>query len=339
MRSRRLLAMLLAGLFVGAACLSSYADGPAKTLRAGLIGLDTSHVIAFTKLLNDSLAKGDLADVTVVAGFPGGTRDNPASWDRVDRYTEQLRGMGVEIVPSIDELLKKVDVVLLESVDGRPHLEQVRPVLAAGKPVFVDKPLAGSLADAVEIYRLAKERGVPCFSSSSLRFSSEFQAMRNDSPVGKVRGCAAYGPCSLEPHHPDLFWYGIHGVEILFTVMGPGCKSVTRVQTKGTELVVGVWEDGRVGTFRGIRDGKAGYGATVFGAADIKLAGKYEGYTPLVVEICKFFKTGKPPVSAEETLDIYAFMEAADQSKRQGGCPVTIKSVMKKAQAKLATKP
>jgi hypothetical protein len=226
-------------------------------------------------------------------------------------------------------------------VDGRPHLEQVVPVIKAGKPVFVDKPVAGSLADAIVIYELAKKHEVPLFSSSSLRFSPGILGMRDDDRVGKVLGCEARGPCTLEPHHPDLFWYGIHGVETLFTIMGSGCKEVSRARTDGTELVVGVWNDGRIGTFRGLREGAHGYGATVYGDKGIAPSGGYEGYQPLVVEIVKFFKSGKPPVSAEETLEIYAFMEAADESKRQGGCPVSLDSVMAKARSeaeqKLAT--
>jgi hypothetical protein len=221
--------------------------------------------------------------------------------------------------------------VLLESVDGRPHLEQVKPVFKAKKPVFIDKPVAGSLADAVEIYRLAKESGTPCFSSSSLRFAPGIRAARTDAKFGGVLGCDAYGPCHVEPHHPDLFWYGIHGVETLFTIMGPGCESVTRVETDNTEFVTGKWKDGRVGTFRGIRKGKSDYGAMVFGAKMLGPAGGFGGYEPLLVEICKFFDSGKAPVTAEETLEIYAFMEAADESKRQGGKPVALASVLERA--------
>jgi len=262
----------------------------------------------------------------VTAGFPGGTRDNPSSWNRVEGYTKQLRGKGIKIYDSIDEMLKHVDVVLLESVDGRPHLEQAKPVIAAGKPLFIDKPLAGSLADAVAIYHLAEKAKVPCFSSSSLRFSRGFQAARNyeTSQFGEVKKCVAFSPMSIEPHHPDLFWYGIHGVEILFTIMGTGCETVTRAEQN---KVVGVWKGGREGTFIG----KKGYGATVEGSKGSGDAGKFGGYEPLVVEIAKFFKTGKPPVAAEETLELYAFMEAADESKRQGGKPVSIESVMAKA--------
>ena len=191
--------------------------------------------------------------------------------------------------------------------------------------------MAGSLADAVEIYRLAKESGTPCFSSSSLRFSPGIRGVRTDPKFGDVLGCDAYGPCRLEPHHPDLFWYGIHGVETLFTIMGPGCESVTRARNGQSEFVTGIWKDGRVGTFRGIRKGKSDYGAMVFGTKGIGPSGRYGGYEPLVVEICKFFETGKPPVTAEETMEIFAFMEAADESKRQGGKPVTLASVLARA--------
>ena len=309
----------------------SDADEAANPIRAGIIGLDTSHVVAFTKLLNDPQAEGALADVQVVAAYLGGSPDIPSSADRIEGFTQTVSELGVEIVDSIDALLQRVDAVLLESVDGRPHLEQVRPVLEAGKPVFIDKPLAGSLADAVEIFRLAQEYGVPCFSSSSLRFSPGIIGMRDDPRVGKVMGCDAFGPCSLEPHHPDLFWYGVHGVEILFTIMGPGCVSVTRTQTDGFEQVTGVWDDGRIGTFRGIRAGQSGYGALVFGSEGIERSGSYSGYQPLVEEICRFFRSGEPPVPATETIEMFAFMEAADESKRQGGAPVELKAVLERA--------
>lgn len=308
--------------------------GPAAAdpVRVGIIGLDTSHCVAFTQILNNPKNEGDLAGFRVVAAYPGGSPDLPASRDRVADYTRQLREkFHVEIVSTIADLLPKVDVILLESVDGRPHLEQVKPVLAAKKPVFIDKPIAGSLADAIQIFQLAKEQNVPCFSSSGLRFSKGIAEMRTNPKLGNVVGCDAYSPCELEPHHPDLFWYGVHGVETLFTIMGPGCVVVSRVQTPGSDFVTGTWKDGRVGTFRGLRDGRHDFGATVFGTKAVLPSGGFTGYEPLVVAICKFFKTGQPPVSAEETLEIFAFMEAADESKRGGGAPVKLADVLAKA--------
>lgn len=315
------------------------AEESRSMIRVGIIGLDTSHVTAFTGVLNNPASaavegRGDLAGVRVVAAYPGGSPDIAASRDRLEGFTAELRDKhGVEIVDSIEALLGKVDAVMLESVDGRPHLKQARPVLAAKKPLFIDKPVAGSLADTIEIFRLAHEAGTPCFSSSSLRFGPGIASMRSNEKVGDVLGCDAWSPCSLEPHHPDLFWYGIHGVEALYTIMGTGCQSVSRVQTDGTELVTGVWSGDRVGTYRGIRTGKADYGAIVFGSQGIVPSGGYGGYEPLLVEIARFFKTGRPPVSAEETIEIMAFMEAADESKRQGGRPVTIESVLTKARS------
>jgi hypothetical protein len=119
----------------------------------------------------------------------------------------------------------------------------------------------------------------------------------------------------------------VHGVEVLFTIMGPGCQTVSRTHTDDTELVVGVWNDGRIGTFRGSRKGAHSYGAMVFGSAGIGPSGGFGGYEPLVVEIAKFFRSGKPPVTAEQTLEIFAFMESADESKRQGGKPVALAEV------------
>src|SRR5262249_8865864 len=264
-----------------------------KTLRVGIIGLDTSHVETFTGLLNNPKAKGDLAGVRVVAAYQGGSPDIPDSRDRLDGFTKKLRDkFGVEIVDSIDKLLEKVDVVLLESVDGRPHLKQALPVLKARKPVFIDKPVAGSLADAIAIFDLARETGTPCFSSSSLRFSPGIARLRNDPKLGEIVGCDSYGPCELEPHHPALFWYGVHGVESLCPSMGRDSETVARPDTGGTDVAVGVWKGGRIGTFRGNRKAPYKCGGTAFGTKGIASLGDYGGYEPLVVEIVKFFKSG-----------------------------------------------
>ncbi len=303
----------------------------AADLRIGMIGLDTSHVVAFTQLLNNPQAKNHVAGARVVAAFKGGSPDIKESASRVEGYTRQLENQfGVKIVESIEALCQEVDAVMVESVDGRPHLAQARPVILAHKPVFIDKPVAGSLRDAIAIYRLARENQVPCFSSSSYRFYDSMVALKKTN-VGQIRGAISYGPSSLEPHHPDLFWYGVHATDALFTVMGTGCESVVRTTTPDTDVVTGVWSGGRVGTLRGLRNQATPHKVIVFGTKAV--AEQREGnddYAPLVREVIRFFQTGIAPVSAEETLQIFAFMEAADESKRQGGCPVKISEIMKK---------
>ncbi len=302
-------------------------------LRIGLIGLDTSHVIAFTKTLNDPKDKNHVAGAKVVAAFKGGSKDIESSWSRVDKYTEQLqKDFGVKIVDSIEELCKQVDAVMLESVDGRPHLEQARPVIKAGKPLFIDKPMAGSLRDALEIFRLAKECKVPVFSSSSLRYGKATQAVRNGS-VGKVLNAWTSSPVNLEPHHPELFWYGIHGVESLFTVMGAGCETVKRGTTSDGRIeVTGTWSGGRTGIFRegSHAKGQKPYGGTAKGENGEAEIGAYDGYAPLLVEVIKFFQTGVSPVPERETIEILAFMEASDESKKLSGEPVGGGEILKK---------
>ena len=325
--SRSFVAVLSAVVFAAAA----WAGEPSLPLKAGIIGVD-AHAVPWTKILNDPKATGELAEMTVVAAYPGGSEDIPRSMEVIPDRIASLRTLNVEIVDSIQELLTKVDVVLVLSIDGRKHLQEAKPVFASGKRIYIDKPIAGSLAEAIAIFRLAEEHNIPCFTSSSLRFAKRTIDIREDPKLGEVIGCDQYAPCSLEPHHPDFFWYGIHGVEPLFTIMGPGCVSVTRVFTEGSDMAVGVWKDGRIGSVRGIRDSRRGYGSTVFGTKGIVPGGGFDGYEPLIVEIVKFFKTGVAPVSAEETLEIFAFMEAADESKRQGGKPVTLESVRKKAE-------
>src|SRR6058998_959853 len=277
-------------------------------LKAGMIGLDTSHVPAFAKIFNNSKATGDLAGIKVVVGYPGGT-EIPASRDRVKGFTEPLRGMGIEIVDSIPKLLQKVDVVLLESVDGRIHLQEAIPVIQAGKPLFIDKPVAGSLADAIAIYELAKKHDVPCFSSSSVRFSPGIQELLKNDQLGTIVGAVTWGSCTYQEGTPDMFFYGIHGIEPLYALMGTGCETVTRIQTEDTDVVSGVWKDGRVGTYRAIRKNKADFGAVAFGSKAIVQSGREGGYEELCREIGLFFKTGKSPVPAEETIEIFAFME------------------------------
>lgn len=310
------------------------AEPKKKELRIGIIGLDTSHAEAFTKTMNANPPVPGAEGCRVVAAYPKGSPDIKTSLERVPAYTEAIKKLNVEIVDSIDDLLTKVDAVLLETNDGRPHLEQVLPCLKAGKPVFIDKPVAGTLVDAIQIYDAAKKYNVPVFSSSSLRFGKNTLAVRAGS-LGKISQAETTSPASLEPTHPDLFWYGIHGVESLFTVMGTGCESVVRGKTpEGKIEVKGTWAGGRTGTYR---EGP-GYQGKAIGEKGESPVGAYDGYDPLVFAIVKFFHTGVAPVTPEETLEIYAFMEAADESKRQNGASVTLESVLQKARAEAAQK-
>jgi hypothetical protein len=293
-------------------------------IRLGIIGTDTSHVIAFTKALNDPTSKDHIPGARVVAAFKGGSKDIPQSFNRVDKFAEELKTVWkIEMVSDIETLCKKVDGVLLESVDGRVHLEQARPVIAAHKPLFIDKPLASTLEDAREIARLAKAANVPWFSTSGLRFGSIAESMKFEDATGAV----TWGPGPLEEHHQlELAWYAIHPIEMLFTMLGTGCEEVTRIVGKDSDDITCRWKNGKIGTVRALRP-YGDYGAVVFRPKTVAQSPEKPtfSYIPLLKEIVKFFETGKPPVSNEETLEIFAFMDAAQRSKEAGGKPMKLR--------------
>jgi hypothetical protein len=304
-----------------------------EQIRIGIIGLDTSHAPAFVKLFNSDSPSEHVVNQRVTHAFPGGSDDIEKSYSRVPEYTKELSGMGIKIVKSIDEMLPEVDAVLLLSLDGRKHLEQAAPLFRSQKPVFIDKPLGGTLADCIAIKKLADHYNTRWFTSSSLRYSPEMIRYREDlNRQSSVMGAISWGPCSLEKTHPDLYWYGIHGVEVLYTIMGTGCEQVTRVSTEDTDVAVGVWSGGRIGEFRGLRQGASGYGFVVFGKQAIEVGGKYDGYAPLVDRVGQFFRGKYDGVDTKESLEMFTFMEAADESKRQGGKPVDLKTVYNQAE-------
>lgn len=298
-------------------------------IKIGIIGLDTSHAIAFTKFLNGVDKKEEFKDFKIVAAYPYGSKTIKSSSDRIPGYIDQVKELGVEIVPSIEALLKKVDCVMLETNDGNMHLEQALEVFKAGKIMFIDKPLGATLAQSIAIYQLAKDYNVSIFSSSALRFVPQNQKLRNGE-FGKILGADCYSPATREITHPDFGWYGIHGVETLFTVMGTGCISVNRMSSEGTDVVVGLWNDGRIGTFRGQRTGKGIYGGTAFTDKGSEQVGPYQGYEVLLVEILNFFKTRVAPVSEAETLEIFTFMEASNESKRKEGKIILMEEIYRK---------
>jgi predicted dehydrogenase len=345
--------MTLLPRFVLPACLFLAWTAPlaaAEPIKVGVLGLDNYQAVAFTQLFHDQKAVGDLAGIRVVAAFPAGSPDIEESVRELPKWQKDIQTYGVKIVDSVDALLKEVDAVMIMSIDGRAHLEQAKAVINAGKPLYIGRPMVASLEDAIAIFALAKEKNVPVFSCFQHRYSPGFIGMKNHEEVGDVLGCDVYGGCPREPHHPDLVWHGIHGIETLYTIMGPGCVSVTRASTDTADVITGIWKDGRIGTYRAILKGPPKYSATVFGAKGVSTAGvyghgvpvkgvvptndRYMGYEATATQIGKFFKTKVPPVTPEETTEVFAYMAAAEESKKTGGAPVKIETVMEKAREK-----
>lgn len=301
-----------------------------KTIRVGVIGLSV-HSADFTEIMNAGQNDPMFAGCKVVAlHHPKGNEDVEFSPEQLSQFTNTVQKNGVELVSSTAELLEKSDAIMLLTNDGRPHREQILPVLKAGKPVFVDKPIAESLSNVIALFDSAKKYQTPVFSSSPLRYVRDIQDLAQGKMAGEILGADTYGPAPLQKSHADLFWDGIHAIELLYAVMGPGCQSVTRAYSEGTDVVTGIWKGGKIGVFRGLRKVKIGFGGTAYGSEKITEIGKFEGYKNLVAEIVIFFRTGQPPVTAAETIEIYTFMEAAHESKRRGGIPVALSDILAK---------
>ena len=298
-------------------------------IKIGIIGLDTSHSTAFTELLNGDSDDKFVKEFEVVAAYPYGSKTIQSSYERIPGYIEEVKKHGVEITSSIAELLDKVDCVMLETNDGRIHLEQAMEVFKSGKICYIDKPIGATLGQAIAIYEMAEKYNVPIFSSSALRYSPQNQKLRNGE-FGKILGADCYSPHKVEPTHPDFGFYGIHGVETLYTLMGTGCESVNRMSSQDADVVVGRWKDGRIGTFRGIKEGPAIYGGTAYTPKGAIAAGGYEGYKVSLDQILTFFKTGVAPISKEETIEIFTFMKASNMSKEQNGKIVTMEEAYRK---------
>jgi predicted dehydrogenase len=292
-------------------------------IRLGVVDFDTSHVVEFTRRLNHkSDDKEQWVDgAEVVLGCPGESKLGP---DRIPGFKKEMEKLGVELVEKPGDLIGKVDGVLVESLEGGAHWERAKLYLDAGLPCYVDKPFACSTADAKKMVELADKKKLPIFSASSLRYAPELADFLKDDKHGKILGAEAYGPAPLSDSdtlNPGLFHYGIHAVEILYTLMEPGCQRVTCTHEKDVDLVTGQWDDGRVGTVRGIRAGKADYGCVVFaekGVYPLALSTKFI-YRELLKQIVGMFTSNKPPLDPATTVEIVAFIEAALKSGMNHG--------------------
>jgi predicted dehydrogenase len=293
-----------------------------KTWKIGLVGLDTSHCEAFTKLLNNSDNEYHVPGGKVTTAFPGGSPDFELSWSRVAGFTKTLQeGYGVDIVDSPEQVAERSDATLILSADGRVHLEQFAKVAPYGKPVFIDKPLALNPVQAQQIFELAETYDVPLLSTSSLRYAEKFVETMEQLPA-ELFGVDIYGPMAIEETQPGLFWYGIHSVEMLYAALGTGCRQVTAYRGVDHECYVGVWENGKIGTVRGNQLKNRGFGAILHTATGTRIAevsaGRKPYYASLLEQFIKMFNTGKPPLSKEVTIEIIRFIEAANESRLAG---------------------
>ncbi|WP_331281049.1 Gfo/Idh/MocA family protein [Bacillus sp. EB01] len=292
------------------------------SLKIGMIGLDTSHAAAFTKLLNDPAHPFHVKGGKVVMACPAGSDDLELSYSRIDGIVKEVEQYGVQMVDTFEEVAEHCDAILLESVDGRVHLEQVRKLVKFKKPIFVDKPLCLTTADALKMVELSKHYGVPIMSSSALRFAEPIRQIASIKDKGKIIGADCFGPMEMIDTQPGYFWYGIHTIEMLYAIVGRGPRDVKVVSNQHSDLIVAQWEDGIIGTARGNRKGNYTFGAVIHfekGNEYVLIDSSSKPfYASLLEQVLLFFQTGIPAVPLDETVEVIRFIEAANESRKTG---------------------
>ncbi len=294
------------------------------TIRLGIVDCDTSHVVAFTQRLHHvDIGEDHWVDgAQVVAAVPMPSLVSP---ERVPRFVARLREYGIPILEKPEQLLGQIDAVLIEANDGSVHLERALPFLEAGIPTWIDKPLACSTADAYALVEAARRGGAALF-SSSLRFDLPTQdVLTRREELGRVTGVDAFAPGSQHPRNPGFFHYGMHAVELVYALLGTGCRRVRCVRTEGADVALGEWADGRVATVRAVRDGAHQIGLVAITEKQA-VQGKSSGYgyRELLKRIVHMCQTGERPLSDDALVEPVAFQEAALLSMARDGAPVAL---------------
>lgn len=287
------------------------------TIRLGVIGVDSSHLPAFATRIDD-LRKAGKSRCQITHMWTDGRHDMPAS--DVAGWQEQARELGVEASENLDAMLDAVDGVLVLAVNGNRHLELARPALERGLPTYVDKPLTCSLDEAKELLALSRAGNARCYSASSLRFVSELESIDRD-VLGKLVAVDAFGPGELNDSMAGLFFYGVHAIELVDAILGPGVARVSAVTGEDRDLVRLEYNDGRFASIRLERKGGYAFGATVHGEKDARsFVVDFEPvYARLVAGMTRFFEGGPAPVELRDIVENVAVMEAGNRSQAADG--------------------
>lgn len=294
-------------------------------IKVGVVGLD-GHGPVFTGVVNGPSSQ--MKDMRVVAAMP--VASVMISKEQLDENIAKTEKFGVKIIEDPEEMAAKVDGILISHDDGSKHYNLVKLFVDKGKPLFVDKPLEASMRKARQLVELCRTHKCPVFSASSLRFSLEMQKILADQTGGRILSSMTYSPYAVKPTMPGWFYYGIHAVEPLYQLMGVGCQEVRCFSSEQGPVAVGIWEGKRLGIARAISTGYHGYGFTVWRkkVTETEIVNADFIYSELLKNIKKFFETGIAPVTPEESVEVIAFIEAANESMANGGKPIQISSVL-----------
>ncbi len=289
-------------------------------IKVAFIGLDSSHSVELSRLVcsPDQPAEQKIEGLTVTACLRFETPFQ--NKEGLDKRQAQLEAWGIKVTEDFDEAIADCDAIQVEINDPAYHLEYFQRVAALGKPIFLDKPLAGTLEDGREILRLARKHQTRVFSSSSLPlFPAVGAAVDKLAALGEpVLFGHTFGALGKASAGDSLIWYGVHSFEMLQRVMGCGAERVFAIDNGQSVVSTIEYSGNRRGVVESTRSSWR-YGGRVQSEKNVEFF-LVNGplYYYLMKEIRAFFQGGPAPVSMEQTFEGLAMMVAASKSIATG---------------------
>jgi len=295
-------------------------------VRIALIGgASAYHCRVFASLLNEYDREG-----YAKAGFPHFDRPPlgeitvQAIWDSNSEEARRVARLAniPDVLPDAAAAIGRVDGVVICDDLTMQHQKLARPFLEAGVPTFVDKPLSSDPAEAAEIVGVARQAGAPLMSCSALRYARELsEARERIAALGKVRCATATAP-------NELVFYGIHALELVHTVLGPGVEWVQNIGDEDRAFVRCAYPDGTSimlqvlgpGGYPGMHG--CFYGER--GGVHVAVEDAAAFYGNMLREFAQMVETREMPIPLDTTLEIIRILAAGKRSQQQGGVRVAV---------------
>lgn len=282
-------------------------------LSVGVIGVDSSHTFQFSRRIQDLHACGKTrCRVTVCCDAGSDTALELAP----------LRDLGIPVTDSFEDVLSTVDAVMVLNVDGNQHFRPALRALELSKPVFIDKPLTCSAAEAAALVRQARASGARCYSASALRFAESISVSERAS-LGRVQSIEVTGPFQETVQLRGLWYYGCHSFELLDSLwpQSGGIRRVRATRNNGEHRIELDYFDGRSAVIGLDSDGTSPFVVRLSGANSSckSVCNLTDSYDRLVTAICEFFEGAPPGTSLENSAEITAAIECAHRSLANSG--------------------
>ena len=276
-----------------------------KPMIIGIIGAENSHTIGLGKIFN------------IEKKFPGA--EVRYVWGETEEFAKNAMQKGniPNMVKDPKEMLGKIDALIVDHRHAKYHLEAARPFVEAGIPAFIDKPFCYRVAEGREFLAMAREKGTPVTSFSSIAQSAAtFDIKKQVQEMGEINNIVSYGPADLDSPYGGIFFYGVHLVQPLMYVFGDDITSVkvTCNGNKGSAALL--FKNGRLATliFKSLSSGWNTFVETKSGVTELKSRVEEPDPGKNYADMVEMFRTGKEPRSHQSILKCVAVLEALEQS-------------------------